>query len=207
MHLCQSPSVLDLFRGRCVVACALCMDDDFDLCVCKPLMCHPHSCPVRHRIRDNPTPVEFPISIIGAKPSVAVRLLDGTPTPVLPQETSRPVTTATATAAPGGKGAAVPANRLLTEGVLFERLIVGKRESKSFEISNTGAMPLPALTSVFFSLIFVLDERTGPPRCRYLSSPLHSLKHNISSSNNIFLSCCQVHMQLRPSFELCQSNL
>ncbi len=34
------------------------------------------------KIKDNPTPVVFPLSVIGAKPQVHVRLDDGTPGPL-----------------------------------------------------------------------------------------------------------------------------
>ncbi|KXZ49496.1 hypothetical protein GPECTOR_21g722 [Gonium pectorale] len=79
------------------------------------------------RVKDNPTPVEFPISVIGAKPQVHVRLNDGTPPPDL------------SALAPG---APHPPNRLLTEGIMFERLLVNKKDIKTFTITNPGLLPI-----------------------------------------------------------------
>ncbi len=54
--------------------------------------------PCARSIKDNPVPVEFPISVIGAKPQVLAYLNDGSPPPDPTKQPPAP-------------------NRLLTEGV------------------------------------------------------------------------------------------
>lgn len=85
------------------------------------------------KIKDNPTPVEFPISIIGAKPVVHVRLDDGTPGPAQVSATAPPASTELKPKTPPAKGAkadAGPPNKILTEGVVFDRLLVNKKDVK-----------------------------------------------------------------------------
>ncbi|KAG2489301.1 hypothetical protein HYH03_012133 [Edaphochlamys debaryana] len=99
------------------------------------------------RIKDNPTPVEFPISLIGAKPQVMVRLNDGTPPPPMPSGLPEPPTPPASSSKPGtpaGPAAAPPGppNKLLTEGIVFERLLVNKKDVKTFTITNPGLLPI-----------------------------------------------------------------
>ena len=62
--------------------------------------------------------MEFPISVIGAKPLVAVKLEDGTS-----NAWDAPLPTP---------------NKLLTEGVLFDRLLVNKTDTRSVVVINPG---------------------------------------------------------------------
>lgn len=75
-----------------------------------------------------------------------VRLDDGTPPPAVAPPPEKPATPAAKPATPqkGGKAPVEtgPVNKLLTEGVVFERLICGKKDVKSFIISNPGLLPI-----------------------------------------------------------------
>ena len=79
------------------------------------------------KIKDNPHPVEFPVAVIGAKPTVLAYLDDGAGPPPPP-----PVL------APGEKAGPLPVNKLLVEGIQFGRLLLGKRDVRSFIIDNPG---------------------------------------------------------------------
>lgn len=96
-------------------------------------------------VTDNPEPVVFPISVIGAKPQLQARLDEGT----VSQDAA--ATAAAADAKPktppgkagtGKKGEkeAVPGNKLLSEGVVFERLLLGKQETKTIILANPGEL-------------------------------------------------------------------
>ncbi|KAF5830389.1 hypothetical protein DUNSADRAFT_14652 [Dunaliella salina] len=97
-------------------------------------------------IKDNPEPVVFPLSVVGAKPQVHVRRDDGTPGPLTlpPPEAGTPPGTPADKDAPAtpGKGGAKEKNKILAEGVVFERLLVGKSDTKEFFITNPGLLPI-----------------------------------------------------------------
>ena len=83
-------------------------------------------------MRDNPTPLEFPISVIGAKPSVVVKL-DG-PQPPQPDAS----TTKAAGKGTNDKAKALQKAELTVQ---FDRLLLRKKDSHSLVISNTGILP------------------------------------------------------------------
>lgn len=102
-----------------------------------------------HRLRDNPQPYEFPFTLIGARPTVLVTLNEPPP----PQPPPAATHSAARLSIDGGGGAqgarrggcgggreSVVASAELT--VAFERLLVGKRQSKGFTLSNTGVLPV-----------------------------------------------------------------
>ena len=79
------------------------------------------------KIKENPNPVEFPISVIGAKPKTLAYLDDGTGPPPPPPPL-----------APGEKPGPPPVNKLLVDGIQFGRLLVNKKDTRSFIIDNPG---------------------------------------------------------------------
>ena len=79
------------------------------------------------KIANNPTPVEFPIAVIGAKPTALAYLDDGTGPPPPPPPL-----------APGEKPGPPPVNKLLVEGIQFGRLLVDKKDTRSFILDNPG---------------------------------------------------------------------
>ncbi|KAJ9512718.1 hypothetical protein QJQ45_019009 [Haematococcus lacustris] len=96
-------------------------------------------------IKDNPEPVTFPLSVVGAKPVVHVRLDDGTPAPTHITAVPVPVAVELKPKTPPGKpGKAIaeqgPVNKILTEGVVFERLLLGRKDSKTFIITNPAPL-------------------------------------------------------------------
>ncbi len=110
----------------------------------------PHNANAR-RLRDNPTPLEFPISFIGAKPAVQVTLNDPPPPPP-PAIAAGPSAARLSTdggrhggatwgrgGRPGPKDALIAAADHLIQ---FERLLVGKTATKSFTVANLGVLPL-----------------------------------------------------------------
>lgn len=103
------------------------------------------------RLQDNPTPYEFPISVLGARPQVAVKL-DTLPS----AEASEPVAQhaaaggqrRTSDAGSLGKQAAGKHGSGLPKGanpadytIKFDRLLLRKRDTQAFTISNTGVLP------------------------------------------------------------------
>jgi hypothetical protein len=105
------------------------------------------------RVRDNPEPIIFPLSVFGTTPSVTVRLdepeLGPGPGPEQPATEVAPSLPPAKPKTPpkGGKAAgkdaspaelAPAANKLLAEGMVFERLLLGKREAKHMIIYNPG---------------------------------------------------------------------
>jgi hypothetical protein len=60
------------------------------------------------------------------------------PPPPPPEPTPPAGRSKTPPKAGGKKDEAKETNRILSEGVLFERLLVGKRDSKGFIITNPG---------------------------------------------------------------------
>eukprot|EP00879_Flechtneria_rotunda_P031644 GHRR01034590.1.p1 GENE.GHRR01034590.1~~GHRR01034590.1.p1 ORF type:complete len:525 (+),score=187.16 GHRR01034590.1:182-1576(+) len=93
------------------------------------------------RLRDNPTPLEFPISVVGAKPSVAVKLN----VPAVSHEPSGKTPTGLRRATDAGtaaKGAAAKGAKPVAEYIMqFDRLLLNRKDSQSFTVSNTGVVP------------------------------------------------------------------
>ncbi len=123
------------------------------VCACVYLCLHTQEGEIQDavvcRITDNPEPVVFPISVIGSKPIARVRLDDGSPDPYAadPAAAAAAAVAAAADAAKpktppkggkGGSGDSGPVNKLLQEGMVFERLLVGKQETQHMLISNPG---------------------------------------------------------------------
>ncbi|GFH25491.1 uncharacterized protein HaLaN_23467, partial [Haematococcus lacustris] len=78
---------------------------------------------------------------------VHVRLDDGTPAPTYITAVPVPVAVELKPKTPPGKpGKAIaeqgPVNKILTEGVVFERLLLGRKDSKTFIITNPGLLPI-----------------------------------------------------------------
>jgi hypothetical protein len=98
-------------------------------------------------------PLEFPISFIGAKPTVQVDLSSppalAPPTLMQSLSTKRMSTDGSSAArsrptgaARGGAGGARDALLQSAEHVItFDRLLVGKRDCRTFTVSNTGLLP------------------------------------------------------------------
>jgi hydrocephalus-inducing protein len=88
------------------------------------------------RIKDNPNVLEFPISVIGARPQVKLTLPE---VPML--AATDPLATAgkaTKTAKPGKQAAAAATPDNV---IVFDRLLVDKRDTKVFTIANTSIVP------------------------------------------------------------------
>lgn len=83
------------------------------------------------KIKDNPTRVEFPLAVIGAKPTVLAYLDDGSGPPPPPPPL-----------VPGEKPGPPPVNKLLVEGIQFGRLLVAKRDVRGFVVDNPGLLPV-----------------------------------------------------------------
>ncbi|KAL0040642.1 hypothetical protein WJX79_000331 [Trebouxia sp. C0005] len=118
------------------------------------------------RIASNPTPVEFPISCVGAKPHVEIRL--DMPPPSTPAaapadavaaapavvaeppkvvEAAKPAAAAKGTAKkskepPPPELPLTPRSKLVREGVVFERLLLGQTQRKVFIVHNTSLLPV-----------------------------------------------------------------
>ncbi|KAK9824158.1 hypothetical protein WJX72_008157 [[Myrmecia] bisecta] len=90
------------------------------------------------RISDNPTPVEFTVCCVGAKPVVEIELApDVLPPPALPAGKTAPGVQPAKAASP-----VPPApNKIMVEGIVFERLLLGKKDSKTFIIHNRSVLP------------------------------------------------------------------
>lgn len=102
------------------------------------------------RLQDNPTPYEFPITVLGARPQVAIKL-DTLPS----AETSEP--TAALSHHGGGQRRASEVGGLAKAAagkqppgkngkaaeytIKFDRLLLNKRDTQAFTISNTGVLP------------------------------------------------------------------
>lgn len=105
-------------------------------------------------------PLEFPISYIGARPTVHVALNEPAALPLVTSASARlstdggaggggrPSAAVTAAAARkgstgGGKAANARESMLAAaeHAIQFERLLVGKKDSKSFTVSNLGLVP------------------------------------------------------------------
>lgn len=115
------------------------------------------------RLRDNPVPLEFPISFIGSKPTVQL-ILQGAVSTTLGARGAADdgATTARSNDSPGAavppalQAAATPPGAATRRGkpnaregllvgvehqVVFERQLVGKTEVKRFTIANPGLLP------------------------------------------------------------------
>jgi hypothetical protein len=114
-------------------------------------------------VENKPEPVEFPMAAFGTVPAVTVRLDGDEPPPAQTEGEGQDGTAAAAAAAlaagaepqspPKGKGVrakgsdataapARPANKLLDEGVVFSRLVPGRKEMRSFKVTNTSRLPV-----------------------------------------------------------------
>jgi hypothetical protein len=125
-----------------------------------------------HRLKDNPTPYEFPVSIIGAKPQVAVKL-DAAPASDngisaaaaaaaesaagTGEATTNTTTERRHTSQNGGVGSAAaaakpnagkpvpgkaPAAKAAADYTIqFERLLLGRKDTQTFTLSNPGVLP------------------------------------------------------------------
>lgn len=92
-----------------------------------------------NRLRDNPDILEFPISVIGAKPSVAIKQ-NAAAQPEL--RASGPRRQSDANPPKASKPAAgAKAMQKAEITVQFDRLLLGKKDSQTFVISNTGVLP------------------------------------------------------------------
>ncbi|WIA13448.1 hypothetical protein OEZ85_007028 [Tetradesmus obliquus] len=96
------------------------------------------------RLRDNPTPLEFPVSVIGAKPSVAIRL--DQPVGAAPLgDAAKPGARERRTSEVGAKAAKPAAGKGAKQAVeltvQFDRLLLRKKDTQSIIISNTGVLP------------------------------------------------------------------
>jgi hypothetical protein len=101
------------------------------------------------RLQDNPTPYEFPISVLGARPQVAVKLdtlpsaeasegIAGSQHAAVQRRTSDAGGNGKAAAKGAvGKGAKVQADYTIK----FDRLLLNKRDTQAFTISNMGVLP------------------------------------------------------------------
>ena len=90
------------------------------------------------RIKDNPTVLEFPISVLGARPTVKLVLPEEGPG--LPLGT--PVEHVGKAAPKAGKGPGKAAAAAVIDQIIhFERLLLDKKDAKTFTISNTGVVP------------------------------------------------------------------
>lgn len=115
------------------------------------------------RLKDSPTPYEFPISVIGARPQVAIKL------DAAPVGSSGATEAGEAGAGPGekrhssinggggqrrvsdgsnslAKAAQKPAGGKAGKGaadyiISYDRLLLGKKDAQTFTISNTGVLP------------------------------------------------------------------
>lgn len=95
-------------------------------------------------MRDNPTPLEFPVSVIGAKPSVAIRL--DQPVGAAPLgDAAKPGARERRTSEVGAKAAKPAAGKGAKQAVeltvQFDRLLLRKKDTQSIIISNTGVLP------------------------------------------------------------------
>lgn len=109
-----------------------------------------------HRLHDNPTPYEFPISVLGARPQVAVKL-DTMPSAEVPVDAAAAANLhASSSGAAGGARRTSEAGSSLAKStakqppkggkvadytVKFDRLLLNKRDTQAFTISNTGVLP------------------------------------------------------------------
>lgn len=103
-------------------------------------------------LRDNPTPVEFPISVLGAKPSVAVRLASTAAAAGASDAGAKGgpragfeaggISTAATGAVVSSKLLKGKASKVAAELVVqFDRLLLNRKDSHAFIISNTGVLP------------------------------------------------------------------
>jgi hypothetical protein len=97
-------------------------------------------------LRDNPTPLEFPISVIGAKPAVAIKL-DQPAGAALAGDAAKPGGARERRVSEvGGVKAAKPAagkasKQAVELTVQFDRLLLQKKDTQFLIISNTGVLP------------------------------------------------------------------
>lgn len=99
-----------------------------------------------YRLQDNPTPYEFPISVLGAKPLVAVRLdtlpsAEASENQHAPTNGQRRTSDAGSLAKAPAKQAAVKGGKAAEYTIKFDRLLLNKRDTQAFTISNTGVLP------------------------------------------------------------------
>lgn len=99
------------------------------------------------RLQDNPTPYEFPVSVLGARPQVAVKL-DTLPSAEASEGAShhagggqRRASDVGGLAKPGAKQAIPKGAKPADYTIKFDRLLLNKRDTQAFTISNTGVLP------------------------------------------------------------------
>ena len=109
-------------------------------------------------MENQPQPVQFPMAACGTKTAVTVRLesdpepIEGSPEAAAAADEAAKAAAAAAAkpGAKGGKGAkaaelavpAQPANKLLARGVVFQRMVPGRKEVQGFAITNTSRLPV-----------------------------------------------------------------
>lgn len=91
-------------------------------------------------------PHEFPISVLGAKPQVAVRLdtlppAEASENQHAPNGGQRRTSDAGGLAKAPAKQTAVKGGKAADYTIKFDRLLLNKRDTQSFTISNTGVLP------------------------------------------------------------------